>query len=390
MVEDVSKVMRILLANHTPLVGSGSGTYTAMLAQGLKNSGHHVCVLSPLASQFRLDSDVDMYDFNWGERDFPSFTGHPLSFLTYDRLDSNRLRRLLGAWRSAICKIRKEWKPDIAHVQHIWVTAKAASLAGFRPVVTCHGSEISFAVNNPRVVRILMPKTRNIGAVIFVSKYVHQLSECLHEQKAEFKNTLPNPYNDELFYFRLRRYTARRFAHLGFVGRLVSYKNGDQFLECLARLKRASPKIRGTIVGDGPDRRRLLRMVAQLGLVGNVLFTGQLDQRSLRRLYQNFDALLVPSDQEPFGLVVLEAAACGTPVVVAQSGALSELIHPPYISGYESSNVDDMITQVTKVLSRPYDARFGIAASTYVQNKYSLKQYIQRLERIYENVYRKI
>lgn len=378
--------MRIILANHTPVSGSGSGTYTAMLARGLAQAGHEICVLTPQAEQFPMGAGIETCSVERLRQDFPSFTGHPLSSRTYGDLDQGELELLQEAWLDAFDGIREQWDPDIVHVQHLWVVAKAAAAAGFRSIVTCHGSEVDFALGHPNIARFLLPEPNQLGAVISVSNYVAQKTSSILQQAPLIRYTLLNPYNGELFYFEPGRFGVVQFPHLGFVGRLAAYKNCEQFLECIACLRKLVPELRASVIGDGPDRGRLESLAEELDLLKVVRFLGQLDQERLPYHYQCFDALIVPSHNEPFGLVALEVVACGTPAIVARSGGLRELIHPPFILGYESNDLSDLTARVMEVLGRPHDVEFSVRANDYVQRRYSLTNYVQQLESIYKTL----
>ena len=166
----------------------------------------------------------------------------------------------------------------------------------------------------------------------------------------------------------------------------MPYKNCDQFLKCIAHLKGEFPILKASIIGDGPNRKKLEDLTRELNLSEIVSFIGQVEQEQLRPYYQGLDVLIVPSSNEPFGLVVLESVACGTPAVVAKSGGLEELIQPPFIIGFEVNNIYDLKIKVTEVLGQVHDTGFGMASNEYVRQQYSLRAYIQRLEEIYHLV----
>lgn len=377
--------MRLVLANHTPIFGSGSGTYTAMLAEGLTRAGHEVCIVTPLAEQFSLGPDICTCSLDWQRTPFPSFTGHPLSSISYWDLDQVELEQLLLTWQNTFSILKRKWSPDIVHVQHAWIVARAAIAAECRPVVTCHGSEVDFATCHPDIARLLLPAPDRLRAVISISRYVARKKAALIPP-APLEYSLPNPYNDHLFGFKPERLPAAPFPHIGFVGRLVRYKNCDLFLECIAGLARHFPELRATIIGDGPEREVLEDLTERLGLTSIVRFLGLLPQDQLPDHYRCFDVVLIPSRNEPFVLVALESIACGTPAVVAQSGGLAELIHPPFIVGHESDNLSDLLAKILGVLREPWRLDAGFRASDYARRTYSLQEYVLRLETIYRYV----
>ncbi|QKG24202.1 glycosyltransferase [Actinomadura verrucosospora] len=124
-----------------------------------------------------------------------------------------------------------------------------------------------------------------------------------------------------------RAVTRRRLgvpmdAHVaGCIGRLVPTKRFDLLIEAVAR----TPAAWLLLAGDGPERARLERLAASLGVSGRVVFTGGTDE--VAPLLAAMDVYAAPSAQETFGLGVLEALAAGLPVVRTACPALDDL--PP-------------------------------------------------------------
>lgn len=100
-----------------------------------------------------------------------------------------------------------------------------------------------------------------------------------------------------------------------FVGRLISKKGVDILLEACAEVVREVP-CGLVIAGDGPERNRLERLTERLGLGSWVKFVGFRQPKELPRWYCTADVFVLPARSEPFGVVVMEALACGLPVVV--------------------------------------------------------------------------
>ena len=132
------------------------------------------------------------------------------------------------------------------------------------------------------------------------------------------------------------RVAARRRLHLPcdrpmllFVGRIQPLKGADLALRCLAEL---SDDVTLVVVGgpsgaDGPaELDRLCALAANLGIDDRVRWVRPQPHEALADWYRAADVCLVPSRSESFGLVALEAAACGTPVVAANVGGLRSLV----------------------------------------------------------------
>jgi glycosyltransferase involved in cell wall biosynthesis len=104
-----------------------------------------------------------------------------------------------------------------------------------------------------------------------------------------------------------------------FVGRLIADKKVDHLLEAVALLVGDRPRLRCTIVGDGPERTALESLAGSLGITGNVHFTGPIAGDAVFSTLKAGALLALPSIREGFGITVVEAQACGAVPIVARS-----------------------------------------------------------------------
>lgn len=113
-----------------------------------------------------------------------------------------------------------------------------------------------------------------------------------------------------------------------FVGRLVPLKGLENLIRAVARLRPQRPRIGLRVIG-GDDPRgpsALIELARTLGIADDVHFAGRIDQAELPFYYSAADLLALPSYYESFGLVVLEALACGTPVAATAVGVVPDVI----------------------------------------------------------------
>ena len=161
---------------------------------------------------------------------------------------------------------------------------------------------------------------------------------------------VPNPYANSVF---APLPGVQRQRELLFVGRLVSDKGTDLLLAALALLQPQGLRPRLSIVGDGPQAAALMTQAQQLGLGEQVLFMGALQGAALARVFHAHRLLVVPSVwAEPFGLVALEALACGCMPLVARCGGLVDAAGPGAAS-FEAGNVQDLARCLASALVIP-------------------------------------
>jgi phosphatidylinositol alpha-1,6-mannosyltransferase len=147
------------------------------------------------------------------------------------------------------------------------------------------------------------------------------------------------------------------------VARLVPRKGHDTVIRALEKIVLASPETVYVIAGEGSERARLEALVAELGLAGNVRFAGLVPDTELADFYNLCDLFVhmnrnVNGDLEGFGIVFLEAAACGKPVIAGKSGGTYAAVADGG-SGYllEPEDHDALANTVLRLWSDPGEMR---------------------------------
>jgi D-inositol-3-phosphate glycosyltransferase len=190
---------------------------------------------------------------------------------------------------------------------------------------------------------------------------------------------------------------ARRTLRVGagplllFVGRIQPLKGVGLALECLARLR--APAATLAIVGgpSGPDgvaeTARLHRLAEELGVAHRVRWVPPQPHGALADWYRAADVCLVPSRSESFGLVALEAAACGTPVVAANVGGLRSLVDDGRTGFLVDDRTGDGFAEpVERLLADPALAGDLGRNATARSGRYTWNITAARLRRVYADV----
>jgi glycosyltransferase involved in cell wall biosynthesis len=139
---------------------------------------------------------------------------------------------------------------------------------------------------------------------------------------------------------------------VGYFGRLKKYKSIDHLLRAVPSILRRVPDVRVLIVGEGDDRPRLENTVRELGLERHVEFTGYVDERRKVDLLQQMWVKVTTSTKEGWGLTVLEANACGTPVVSSNVPGLRDAVKDNETGLlYAYGAIDELAGKVVQVLT---------------------------------------
>jgi glycosyltransferase involved in cell wall biosynthesis len=155
------------------------------------------------------------------------------------------------------------------------------------------------------------------------------------------------------------------------------YKGVDEVLEVLPRLIREVPDLVYLVIGEGPDRRRLEAKSAELGLSDRVMFTGYIPEDEKAAHYRLADAFAMPGRGEGFGIVYLEALACGIPVLGSRiDGSRDALLDGRLGLLVDPRDPEDVLSGLRRLLTRPKT----------VPAEYDHDRFEERLSRLIDEV----
>jgi glycogen(starch) synthase len=172
------------------------------------------------------------------------------------------------------------------------------------------------------------------------------------------------------------------------LGRLSPEKGFDVAVTAFASLANRFPHAHLVIVGEGPERIRLERQISELGLTHRVELTGGVLPDQVPALLNTVTAVLLPSRQESFGLVALEAALMARPVVATRVGGLPEVVvHKQTGLLVENENSEALAEAVAALLTHPTTAaQMGQSARLRAHQVFSWEQHVNA----YDALYRKL
>ncbi len=196
---------------------------------------------------------------------------------------------------------------------------------GFQVVVSVHGSEIRLL--RPESLPLIRSILMQADAVTAVSRELAERVEALGVDPARV-HFVPNGV--DLAFWSPSPVPARRAPQdppvIVAAGRLEPVKGCDILLEAFARLRARGVEARLHLAGDGAERGRLEAQARSLGIDDRVKFLGVMDREGVRELFRAATLLVMPSRSEGMPLVLLEAMACGLPVVATRVGGVPEVV----------------------------------------------------------------
>lgn len=234
-------------------------------------------------------------------------------------------------------------------------------------VVTAHGLDITlpFAPYQWFIPNVL----RDLDRIVCISRST--LGACIDRGIPSQKCVVIHPGVDVPSAIPSRERARRKLSHilkrelrgetvLLTVGRLVPRKGVHWFVECvLPQVLTAKPGVCYVIVGQGPSAARIHSAAGRPGVKGKVFSLGQVSDDDLAHIYAAADLFVmpnlpVPGDMEGFGLVALEAAARGLPVLASNLEGIRDAVVPGRTGQLlEPSNADAWVTGVLEALERP-------------------------------------
>ncbi len=393
--------MKVLLINHFPLQGSGSGIYTLNIAQELIKEGHNVFVID-------IDNQIDNSIYSFERKtilcdesknqnpdikfNFPCFTTHPRSMNTYYTLTNEELLEYVDTFIKITKQVSYEFQPDIIHAQHLWVTPFAALHTGVPYVVTAHGTDLMGFKKDKRYHKYALEGAKNASKIITISRQVHNDTLALYKLPEEQLILNPNGFDDNIFKVKTVN-KVELFKKFGldiipeklvsFVGKFTNFKGIDVLIKAARIVTDKIPDVAFALAGDGELMLDMKKLKAELNL-NNVYFLGHQNQTDVSSLYNAAEVSVVPSRIEPFGLVAIEALACGTPVVATRAGGLPDFVNDKIGQLVEMENPDALADAIIEELQNNTKRTKGKYAVSYAHENYSWNKTLHKVIEIYK------
>ncbi|MCU9613690.1 N-acetyl-alpha-D-glucosaminyl L-malate synthase BshA [Caldibacillus lycopersici] len=359
-----------------PTVG-GSGVIATELGKMLAERGHEIHFISS-SQPFRLRKIYHNIFYHQVEINHYSVFQYP----PYDI-----------QLASKIAEVATRENLDILHAHYAIPHAVCAIMGrhmatnDFKIVTTLHGTDITVLGQDPSL-------TNAIRFGIETSDRVTAVSKALVEQTYDFitpEKTIDTVYNfiDERVYRKVDSQHLK--AEFGIkqeekvvihVSNFRAVKRVEDVVKAFAKIHQEVPA-KLLLVGDGPEMPKITALVRKSSIDSNVIFLGK--QENLEELYSISDLMLLLSEKESFGLVALEAMACGVACIGTNVGGIPEVIEDN-VNGFicPLGDVDEIANKSIWILKDPaLQHRFVEAGLKKVHFDFSSEKIVQQYEDIY-------
>lgn len=373
--------MLMLSWEYPPVVVGGLGRHVYALAQHLAAHGHEVVVLCRQPS----GSDASTH---------PTSDEAPTALSGDDARPGVRVLRVaedpphlifeqdLVAWTLAMghAMIRAgqaliaDWQPDVVHAHDWLVTHPAIALADAARVpliATMHATEAGRHSGwlsqplNQQVHSVEWWLANRADALITCSVAMRDEVGHLFDVDPTGISVLHNGIESTGWQARpacadaaRRKYNPGGGPLLLFFGRLEWEKGVQDLIAALPKIRRGHPGTRLVVAGTGRSTAWLAEQARKRRVARSVTFTGHLADGDLPALLAVANAVVLPSRYEPFGIVALEAAAAGAPLVASTAGGLGEVVlHGKTGLSFAPGDVPALTSAVSQVLDEPAAAR---------------------------------
>ncbi len=258
-------------------------------------------------------------------------------------------------------RLQREFAFDLIDAHYVYPDGFAAVKLGQyfnKPVVvSARGSDVNLFANFPLIRRLLRYTLAHSAHAIAVCQALQEAMVQL-EMPREKITVIPNGVDADKFY-PLDKHASRRGLGLPekkiilSVGELIPRKGFQVLIKALKRLaaQERMADLFLVIVGDGAYRRELQALVAELQLEAHVRFAGAQPHAELKQWYSAADFFCLASEREGWPNVVLEALACGTPVIATKVWGLPEIITAEELGLLTNRNEDDLAQALARAMN---------------------------------------
>jgi glycosyltransferase involved in cell wall biosynthesis len=354
--------MKILLISHSPNLYGAERCFLD-LAEGLIESGHLFLVLCPAPGL--LSEELRKLNI-------------PVSYMYSPGIGKGSLKDILFFILRFI--------PAVIQLSR-WMKKQKINIVYSNTINVLHGS-VAAKLTGARVIwHIHEVKPKKTFLTKIAGVVINLLStDVIFNSRATMKAFKKKPSSSwHVIYngIEIRKYFEKKEDDLnfviGFAGQMAEHKKPERFLYAFSEVKKQIPNIKGIMAGDGPVLPTLRLLAKELAIADDITFTGFLYDLTL--FYSKVDVLVLTSDYEPFGLVIVEAMNYGRAVIAANVDGVPEVVTDGK-TGYlvPADDINAYAEKIIYLARNPKVRRkMGETARQQIKERFSKSRYQQEL-----------
>jgi glycosyltransferase involved in cell wall biosynthesis len=312
----------------------------------------------------------------------------------FGELNQTQREAYVQAFRRKIGQEISGFKPDIIHVHHGWVIASVLAELDIPYVITLHGTEYYAFKKYKEYQELTLRGIR--GAQIIMALTEQEREQAIGAYNIDPQKIIIVKSGTDTNLFRpleidkkslLKSYSIKDTDRpvVLFGGRLTAQKGLDTLLKAAEIYSQENERPITLIAGDGDLRAQSEQLAKQLQL-DDIYFLGSQDHQQMVKLFNIADVVAAPSRFEPFGLVALEALACGTPVIASNAEGFKQTINEQVGCLIELDDYKTLAEKVTTFIRDGFKEKIKYKSAAYVQHNFSWARTVSHIESVYKQI----
>jgi glycosyltransferase involved in cell wall biosynthesis len=293
-------------------------------------------------------------------------------------------------FRGLMGRLHDEFPFDVVHAHTSFLDGAAGLIAarayGCPLVITEHTGPFDLLARNA----FMRHRTRRsvIGAdrVFAVSNSLKQAMLAALALTPDHIAVLPNGVDESVFYPpAVGPKRDDNLIRILWVGHYVEVKRVDYLVRAFALAVRSRPRLRLSLLGEGPDRGKVEALAAELKLGAYLDFLPATDRAGVAKTMRGHDFVAISSATETFSLVTLEALACGIPVLSTACGGPEDLITEPWLGSIVSNDLEGLTSGLIEMADRK-SVSDPAKLHAYIRDRFSWNAIAGRLIEVYREL----
>lgn len=311
------------------------------------------------------------------------------------RIPSRFIKNISCLYRRASINSIKKYitrygTPDLIHAHSRFLIGGLVALEisdklGIPYIVTEHSSFFNEDLVNKDDIKKIIIIINKAKKWIVVSDHLGNtiLNLVQNELNKDFV-TIPNIVDNSLFEEQERREESKEFSFLA-IGSLDDNKNHSFLIHCFYRTFKNQKNIKLKIIGKGPNHSELTLLIKSLRMENQISLLGHVGRDEIRQSLYNCDCLVLPSKIETFGVVIIEAMACGKPVISSKSGGPDSIISEENGILIDVNNTSQMC-RALEIMVNEIATFDKIRIREYALKNFGQDSFVNKITHIYKEI----